>query len=293
MRGPYKKDYEPYQTLGPNSGIFDQRAAELINHYADGMGIDTIQVGIYVAWIFDCLDQGLFPPEDFGLSGKPVFNPEGFDVVKDSMHNAKLGIEVIKMILFSEEGAPFREGIRVAAKTLGKKYGKKVLDSAVYNAHGEKGCMVANQYWTPGMYSPMPLMGKYCTSYGIGYLPPREIGKRNVERMIMELYSDNGGLCRFHRKWIEKVYPLLVNTLYDENIDFYAHHRKLAQLINLNNKPIFWETERLFDLIRGYLKRYADDPDARLWLKKFEENKLEAAKEYWNELYAGQNEGFK
>ena len=26
MNGIYKKDYEPYQALGPNSGIFDQRA---------------------------------------------------------------------------------------------------------------------------------------------------------------------------------------------------------------------------------------------------------------------------
>jgi glyceraldehyde-3-phosphate dehydrogenase (ferredoxin) len=28
MRDEYKKDYEPYQTMGPLSGIFDQRAAE-------------------------------------------------------------------------------------------------------------------------------------------------------------------------------------------------------------------------------------------------------------------------
>lgn len=30
MNGIYKKDYEPYQALGPLCGIFDQRAAEML-----------------------------------------------------------------------------------------------------------------------------------------------------------------------------------------------------------------------------------------------------------------------
>jgi hypothetical protein len=32
---PIKKDDEPYQAMGPLSGIFDQRAAEKLNHHAD------------------------------------------------------------------------------------------------------------------------------------------------------------------------------------------------------------------------------------------------------------------
>ena len=35
MNGEFKKDYEPYQTMGPLSGIFDQRAAEQLNHHAE------------------------------------------------------------------------------------------------------------------------------------------------------------------------------------------------------------------------------------------------------------------
>ena len=34
MNGEFKKDYEPYQTMGPLCGIFDQRAAERLNHRA-------------------------------------------------------------------------------------------------------------------------------------------------------------------------------------------------------------------------------------------------------------------
>jgi glyceraldehyde-3-phosphate dehydrogenase (ferredoxin) len=44
MRGEFKKDYEPYQTLGPLSGIFDQRAAEKLNHHADMYGFDAIPI---------------------------------------------------------------------------------------------------------------------------------------------------------------------------------------------------------------------------------------------------------
>ena len=38
MNGEFKKDYEPYQTMGPLCGIFDQRAAEKLNHHADTLG---------------------------------------------------------------------------------------------------------------------------------------------------------------------------------------------------------------------------------------------------------------
>ncbi len=294
MRGKYKKDYEPYQTLGPNSGIFDQRAAELVNHYADTMSIDAIQSGIIVSWIMDCLDQRLIPKEDLGLTRMPKWDVENFDLVNDSMHNAKLALEIIDMTFFSEHNKIFKNGMRVAAKTLAKKYGKEVLKCAVYNAQGEEGCIAPNQYWTPGMYSPMPLMGKYCTSYGIGYVEPEEIGRMNVERMIFELFSDNGGLCRFHRKWIEKVFPELVNTLYNEHIDYFKHHRKLAQDINWGNKPIFWESERIIDIIIGFIERHSEGEDkAKNWLKRFKKDKMKTAKEYWEALLRGQNEAFK
>jgi glyceraldehyde-3-phosphate dehydrogenase (ferredoxin) len=59
MHGRFKKDYEPYQTMGPLCGIFDQRAAEQLNHHADRLGFDAISVGGTLAWLMDCLDDGL------------------------------------------------------------------------------------------------------------------------------------------------------------------------------------------------------------------------------------------
>ena len=53
-----------------------------------------------------------------------------------------------------------------------------------YYANGESGYMAPNQYWVPGMFSPMPLMGKYFVAYGGEFLPPYELGLKNVERMI-------------------------------------------------------------------------------------------------------------
>lgn len=291
MNDEYKKDYEPYQTLGPNSGIFDQRAAEKANHYADAMGFDAIQIGIICSWIMDCLDSDVISKENLGLMRMPKFNPNNFDVVNDSMNNAELAIEIMDLVLKNEI---FWEGMRNAAHRLAEKYENSIQHLAVYNSQGAEGCMVPNQYWDPGMYSPMPLMGKYCTSYGKDYMEPKEVGKLNVERMIRELYSDNGGLCRFHRKWIEKILPRLVNKLYNEKLNYYQHHKKLSQLINLHNKPVFWESEKTVDIIYGYLKREsAENPGAKAWVAKFDKDKWAAAKEYWQLILDGQNEAFR
>ena len=63
----YKKDYEPYQALGPQCGIFDQRAAEELNHFVDAMGLDAIQAGGMVAWIMEMVRDGLIEPAEFGF----------------------------------------------------------------------------------------------------------------------------------------------------------------------------------------------------------------------------------
>ena len=79
MRGEYKKDYEPYQALGPLCGIFDQRSAEELNRAADSAGFDGISLGGVLAWLMDCLDSGDLKPEDLGASSLPRWKVEGFD----------------------------------------------------------------------------------------------------------------------------------------------------------------------------------------------------------------------
>jgi len=133
--GIYKKDYEPYQALGPQIGVFDQRAAEEITHFVDGMGIDAIQMGGMVAWIMELISRDRINPGDFGLPSREEMNftftpgesndnpdlnnPEkGFDIVSDSYRNAAYAQKIVEMILFTEAGAIFRQGIRTAAHIL-------------------------------------------------------------------------------------------------------------------------------------------------------------------------------
>ncbi|MBN2052388.1 aldehyde ferredoxin oxidoreductase [Candidatus Woesearchaeota archaeon] len=294
MRGEFKKDYEPYEALGPNCGIFDQRSAEKLNHYVDAMGFDAIQAGGLVSWFMECLAKGLIRKEDFGIGLMPKWDWKSFDVVNDSANNAELGMQIINAVL---SNPIFNKSIRAAAKEIDKKYGVKTINLAVYNAYDDEGCMVPNMYWAPGLFSPMPIMGKYFQYYEKKIVNPYELGKKNVERMIKEFYSDNAGCCRFHRGWIEDLMEELIDKHFKLRINFFEHHKKLAQLINLDNKSAFWESERVIDIIIGFLKKtLAEVPecaDAKEWLPRFEKDKWKAAKEYWEEILRGINDAMK
>ncbi len=309
--GEYKKDYEPYAALGPLCGIFDQRAAERVNKYVDTMGLDSIQTGGTVAWIMELLRDGLLPPTEFGL---PTELPRwltdtsplsltgrgdgGEGLISDSQHNANYAIAIIDMILFSPKGEVFRKGIRAAAKELDTKYGIKSLDRAVFTAHGDNGCMVPNQYWTPGMLAPMPLMGKYFSYYENKFLPPHALGRKNVERFVYELYSENSGTCRFHRKWVEDIIDEIITSHFDLNLQYWNDQFQLAKSIHdhLSPRSMFWESERIVDMIRGFLEKWERDglqePELLEWIGKFRADKWAAAKAFWEEMYAGMSEAF-
>ena len=128
----FKKDYEPYQTMGPLSGIFDQRAAEKLNHHADMCGFDAISVGGVISWFMECLDTGELTPEELGVKGKPVFDPDKFDVVKDSMHNANLGIELLNAIIEKKGKIDFSMGPRKWGRAISREKGKNILDTFVF-----------------------------------------------------------------------------------------------------------------------------------------------------------------
>ena len=301
--GEFKKDYEPYQALGPNSGIFDQRAAEMVNKYADTLGLDSIQAGGTVAWIMDLASSKLIPAQDFGLPPEgPRFDfatqPAEFDIINDSAYNAEYAKKILDMIVFDPVGEPFRKGMRAAAKWLDQKYNIHSIDRAVYNAHGEEGCMVPNQYWVPGMFSPMPLMGKYFSYYGFDFYPPYELGKKNVERFVYELYSENSGSCRFHRKWVEDIIDDIILAHFDLDFDYWQNNFQLAKEIHLyqSSSSVPWESERVIDIIQEYLEKWAriglNNPALAEWINKFKTDKRKAAREYWQEMYRGMEETF-
>jgi len=299
LNGRYKKDYEPYHALGPQCGVFDQRAAELLNDFIDAMGFDAIQAGSTLAWILELISQGLIPPEDFGFPPREELrfeyadDPAKFDVVADSLKNAEYAMQVAAQILIDPRCAVFRQGMRSASRDLDKKYKIRSRDRAVYIPHGESGYMAPNQYWVPGMLSPMPMMGKYFVYYGVDFLPPFELGRKNVERMTYELFNENSGICRFHRKWSELITDEILSAHYDLKIDYKAHQFNLSKEIFVREGPkaVPWESERVIDLIFGYLEQWERDglknPALDEWLARFRADKFAAAKAYWREVRRG------
>jgi glyceraldehyde-3-phosphate dehydrogenase (ferredoxin) len=305
----YKKDYEPYQALGPQCGIFDQRAAEQLNHFIDALGIDAIQMGGMISWLMECIAQGMIPPEDFGLPPATEMRFEfasstaEFNVVEDSSKNAHYASAIADMILFHPEGETFRKGIRIAAQILDARYqlsdpGNRISDRAVFTAHAENGCMVPNQYWVPGMLSPMPMMGKYFVYYGFDYLPPKVLGRKCVERMIYELYSENSGVCRFHRKWVEAIVDEIISAHYHFPVDYKIHQFEVARQIfdHEKGKARSWDSERTIDVIFRYLETWEhkglQDESLLTWLERFRQDKWSAARNYWDEVFQGITEAF-
>ncbi len=304
FNGKYKKDYEPYQALGPQVGVFDQRAAEVLNDHADAMGFDAIQCGCTVAWIMELVADGLIDPADFGLPPREsmkfkfVSDPAEFDVVADSQLNSQYAMAVIDAILLEPRCQVFREGMRVAAHQLDKDLGIDSLGRAVFVAHGETGYMSPNQYWTPGMLSNMPMMGKYFVYYGSEFVEPYTLGRKNVERMTYELFNENSGICRFHRKWAEYITDEILVAHYDLKVNYKNHQFELAREIYQREmlKAVPWECGRLIDLVLGFLelweKEGLQDPKLAEWLARFRQDKQQAALDFWNEIQRGVADAF-
>lgn len=298
MNMEFKKDYEPYQTMGPQCGIFDQRAAEQLNHHADMLGFDAISVGGVLSWLMECLAEGCVTPEELGVNGIPVFEPENFNLVEDSMHNAAIGIQLLDSIIQKKGIVNLGEGARKFARRLSRSKGQKILDSFVYTAYARNGWMVPNQYWTPGALSPMAIMGKYYMNYSNDFIAPRELGRKNAERMIQELVIDNIGLCRFHRGWAEEMIPDIIESLYGMKDKYLANIRATAARINSRNSSVFWESHRSIDYVFTFLKRKHEtegnnDPELLRWIDKFETDKKSAALDFWYEIHKGVHESLR
>ncbi|MFP4447190.1 MAG: aldehyde ferredoxin oxidoreductase C-terminal domain-containing protein [Bacteroidales bacterium] len=298
MRGEYKKDYEPYQTLGPLTGIFDQRAAEKLNHTADMYGFDAISIGGVLGWLMESLIDGSFTTEELGVSDKPIFDLDNFDVVETSMHNANIGVELLDSIVQRRGILDFRRGIRRFGHRISMKKKKDVTQNFVYAAFGRRGWVVPNQYWTPGVLSPMAIMGKYYMYYGPDFIPPRTLGQLNAERFKQELIMDNMGMCRFHRKWAEEMLPDIIESLYGKKEEFLKTLQLTASRINSRNASVFWETERTVDYVYQFLKRkkeveQSDDPELLKWVEAFEKDKAEASLNFWYEIHKGIQESLR
>jgi glyceraldehyde-3-phosphate dehydrogenase (ferredoxin) len=153
--------------------------------------------------------------------------------------------------------------------------------------------MVPNQYWVPGMLSPMPMMGKYFVYYGVDFVPPETLGRKNVERMTYELFNENSGICRFHRKWSEVITDEILQAHYGLQVDYKAHQFELSRQIfeREAGKIVFWESERVIDMLMGFLIQWETDglkdPELLAWLERFRADKFVAARAFWDATLDG------
>jgi glyceraldehyde-3-phosphate dehydrogenase (ferredoxin) len=227
-----------------------------------------------------------------------VFDPEGFDPVHDSAHNGELARSLVHAIAERRGELDFTRGAREVARRIGERTGRpvEVLDPLVVNNAGERGWMVPNQYWVPGMFSPMPIMGKYFEYYGDDFVPPRTLGRMNAERMCQELLLDNMGFCRFHREWAEELVPEIYRDFWEDDADLHAHHRRLGRRISAANISAYYRSARVEALVHGYLRRKreegVDRPELADWLGRFERDRPAAARDFWYEIRKGIDEAF-
>ncbi len=294
LNNHFKKDYEPYQTMGPLCGIFDQRAAELTNQKADSLGFDAISVGGVLAWLMECVADDLIEPHALGLSEKPRFEMEGFNLVEDSMHNANIAMQLLDEMVKEESCINLQEGARKFARNLSRTKGMDILNRFLYTAFARHGWMVPNQYWTPGVLSPMAIMGKYYNDYGKEFISPRELGRRNAQRMIKEIMLDNTGICRFHRAWAEDMMPHIIDKLFGQQEKFVRSIALTASRINSRNASVFWESRKNIEYVHLFLQKKKSngdtDPALLKWLEKFDHDPKEAALEFWYDIHKGVHE---
>jgi glyceraldehyde-3-phosphate dehydrogenase (ferredoxin) len=297
-RGEYKKDFEPYQTMGPLCGIFDQRAAERLNHHADRLGFDGISAGGVLAWLMECLDRGLLTAAELGVQGRPAFSPAGFALETDSMANAELGVQLLDSMIQKRGLLDLSGGARKLARRLARDKGQAVLDPLVITAFARNGWMVPNQYWTPGVLSPMAIMGKYYMYYGNDFVPPRSLGRIDAERFRVELTMDNLGMCRFHRGWAEDMLPEVVGALYGKKDEFLRSIARTAGRINSRNASVYWESARTVDYVASFLSRHREvegtsRPELQAWIERFAQDPKAAAYDYWYEVHKGIHESLR
>ncbi len=258
-----KLDYEPAHGLGPMIGVITlEDSAELVE-LADDLGIDAIESGHIIAWLFDAIERGLLTPRDLGLEERPTLDPLAVSP-ETSKVNARAAKQILEGLVAWENpilATIARDGARTAAKMLDeqhanvvKKAGIGYRDLLVYAAFGEKGYMTPNYYWSPGMIAPLYILGRYWTNYSPTYADPEDYARDSLQRAKLELEIDNVGMCRFHRKWAGKILGGLYRELAGIEVDIDEHALKTYRRIAEYNRrsgaePVPWESRKTMDIV--------------------------------------------
>ncbi|MCD6164040.1 MAG: glyceraldehyde-3-phosphate ferredoxin oxidoreductase [Candidatus Odinarchaeota archaeon] len=285
-------DYEPYHGAGPMIGVFDIYEADRVIREIDSAGLDAIETGNILGWIFELLEKDLLKPEEVGIDAKPYFDPQNYDV-KYSKHNAQLAVKLINEIIRGDNsilGLVMDNGLRAAAKKLDEMFKDRIEqqnirfeDVAVYVPYGENGHITPNYYWTPGMIAPLYVLGRYWTYYANVFSDPELFASVALDRAVKEYAMDNAGWCRFHRRLAEGLLSKLYREVYGLNIDPFEHAKKYYKLLveyqrKANALPTFWDSKRLLEL----MKSAACEFESEEWCKQFTSNLEKSAKEWWS-----------
>jgi glyceraldehyde-3-phosphate dehydrogenase (ferredoxin) len=263
----YKKDYEPSQTMASLCGVFDQQAAELLNHHAD----DAISVGGVVSWLMEALYKSLATNEEHGVIQFLVWRKEGLDIAVDSMHTARIRVELPNSFLYNHGIIDFNLGARQRASKLARQHGRRAIDSFLFVTFRRRGWMIPNQNWTPSV------LRKYYIYHGNDFMNPRIVGRTNPERFKI----DNLGLGCFYRNWTENIMPDVKRQLYGKDIaeKFQQSINTLAYKIKSCNNSGLWKSYKNVDLVESFLiRKYKiecnNNPDMLGWvdyLRRFED----------------------
>ncbi len=294
-----KIDYEPAHGLGPISGIIDiKRSAELVD-LVDNLGLDAIEAGHFVGWIFDLITRGLLRPEEVGLDRQPIMDPQQLSV-ESSQVNAELAKRLLLNLV--DENPPKvlkligTLGLRAAAKAMDDIFkervasvGLKFEDLLVYAPFGKEGYFTPNYYWSPGVLAPLYVLGKYWTDYSPAFREPEDYAQASLRRAIMEYAVANAGFCRFHRGWAEETLGRLYSDLLGADLDVYKHgletYKLIAKYQSLSEAtPVPWESKKVMDAIASL----AAETGVTSWeTAMYQRDKM---LEWWNRFYRKLNE---
>ena len=261
-----KIDYEPGHAMGAFIGVYDPEETRRLIELVDELGLDAIEAGHIVAWLFDLMHRGMLHPEELGLDERPFFDPTRPPTPEESRQNARLAKAILEGLIDQENpilAAVASRGLRSAAAMLNLRYPGRVQmhrtgyqDPAVYAAYGDKGYMTPNYYWSPGVVAPMPVLGRYWTVYSPSFSEPEAFAEAALARAMAEYMIDNAGFCRFHRGWAEKLLEHLYREVWGVKVDAKEHaRRRLAEIDNYQKlagaEPRPWETRKTRDMVAG------------------------------------------
>lgn len=284
-------DYEPLNAVGPMIGVINFDDALDVLDLVDELGLDAIEMGNVLGWLMEVVEKGLIKPEELGLDLAPVIDPSKWSE-EHVKRNKEIAIKLIEGLVYGDNPLlrlVAEGGLRKACKELDKIYANRVAekgikfeDLAVYVPFGSDGHITPNYYWTPGVFAPLPVLGKYWTYYTPSFSDPEEFANIALNRALMEYLVENAGWCRFHRSWVEKILPDLYRLILGYQGDLLEHARKYYSMImeyqtRAGAGNIFWEGNKVLNILSSAACEFG----ATEWCEKVKKDASEALREWW------------